>query len=305
MNKNEILKLLQSKINRVKLPSDMEFFIDTEKKELIITLSPKGICSNMQTDAAAFEGWAICLKAWLPEYITNVKIAGEIPTFPATKSAIKSKEEKHYNRFLYRLEKFIKTYKWAFSDDYTNAIKEFAEHHLIINVPMKNKKTERASHQEAQLELEYCTQHKDDYDCINHQLPVGLFHNEVTATNAITSRGLIDIWSIKDEILTIFELKIPTNKMVGIISELMFYTNVMSDVMKHRINILEPSKERDFDKLYSLYQNESCKKIKSIFLANEVHPLIKSNLSTVLEIINTGNFLIETEYSYDRPIVAE
>ena len=67
----------------------------------------------MQTDASAFEGWAICLKAWLPEYISEVKIEGERPSIEE-----KSKEERHYNRFLYRLGKFIEIYhSWASTTD--------------------------------------------------------------------------------------------------------------------------------------------------------------------------------------------
>lgn len=295
MNRYQILKELQRKNSNLLLPTGMDF--DIEDKVLTIGMKQKGLFANMQTDASAFEGWAICLKAWLPEYITKVIISGPIPTF----SAEKKREEKHYNRFLYRLKKFVKTYKWAsLSDDYAKAIAELEKNELVINVP-KSKASEKASHKEAQLERVYCDRHKGEYDCLDHQLPVGLFNNKVAASNAVTSRGFIDIWGVKDDVLTVFELKIPTNKMVGIISELMFYTNVMTDVMKHQISILETTKKRSFDKLYSLYQHKSCKKIKSVFLADELHTLISSNLPTVLEIINAGKFQIDTEYSYERP----
>jgi len=95
MNKQEILNLLRSKIKRVNFPKDIDFNINPERKELVITMTENGICSNMQTDSSAFEGWAICLKTWLPEFVNDVVINGKIP---------KNKNNLHYNRFLYRLK---------------------------------------------------------------------------------------------------------------------------------------------------------------------------------------------------------
>ena len=98
MNKEQILEKLQSINKKLRLPSGMGFSI--EDKVLTIMMKEKGLTANMQTDASAFEGWAICLKAWLPECITEVIIAGDVLSFP--KGEKMTKEEMHYNRFLYR-----------------------------------------------------------------------------------------------------------------------------------------------------------------------------------------------------------
>ena len=49
----------------------------------------------------------------------------------------------------------------------------------------------------------------------------------------------IDIWAIDGDMLKIFELKRPKNNPLGIISELMFYTNVVNDLLSHNILISE------------------------------------------------------------------
>ena len=65
-------------------------------------------CKNMQSDNAAFEGWAICLKAWLPEKIETVELKWDVP------HDIDEKDNKwcHYRRFLYRVLRFSEQYDW-------------------------------------------------------------------------------------------------------------------------------------------------------------------------------------------------
>lgn len=60
------------------------------------------VAENMQTDGAAFEGWAICLKSWLPDEINRVSLTWDKP----------EKNTGHYNRFLYRVWKFKEMYDW-------------------------------------------------------------------------------------------------------------------------------------------------------------------------------------------------
>ena len=107
MNKDNILDLLKSKNRNFRLPKHLDFSI--EGKVLTISLSMEGLTSNMQTDDAAFEGWAICLKAWIPD-IQNVIIQKQTKELPAN--------NEHYNRFLYRVMKFTETYPWAEAKDF-------------------------------------------------------------------------------------------------------------------------------------------------------------------------------------------
>ena len=301
MNKQEILNLLRSKIKRVNFPKDIDFNINPERKELVITMTENGICSNMQTDSSAFEGWAICLKTWLPEFVNDVVINGKIP---------KNKNNLHYNRFLYRLKKFINTYSWAKTNDYKNELElsdvTKDDVTLFINVP-KQDASKGATHCEAQLERAYCNKNKSYYTALDHQLPVRIFKNkEIKEKYALTPGGFIDIWGINNNILRIFELKLPTNTQIGIISELMFYVNIMTDVIQHNINIPQKNNHRSFDELYKLYENPNiCKQIDGVFLADKFHTLIQEKQEEVLQTINKGKFSndIFVSFSFERPNV--
>jgi hypothetical protein len=65
---------------------------------------------------------------------------------------------------------------------------------------------------------------------VYRQLPVGLFVKKKSKETSIFTYGhsAIDLWSIKDDILSIIELK-AKNRMIGIITEIFFYVNYMND----------------------------------------------------------------------------
>ena len=293
MKEKQILKLLQAKNKNLRLPSGMGFSI--EDNVLTITMKEKGLISNMQTDDSAFEGWAICLKAWLPEFIDQVYIEGKAPT---------NISDKHYQRFLYRLDKFIKIYTWASTKSFEIELAEFRRKNVnvVINVPKSNA-SESATHCEAQLERVFYKRNKIScsYDFIDHQLPVRLFNDEIKEEKSITPKSYLDIWAIKGNLLRIFELKLPTNTGIGIISELMFYVNVMIDVIKGDVKIPFSSEYRSFNHLFEFQKNKKCKKIEGVLLANNLHSGIKNKLDEVLHIINGGDFSFNTEYLYENP----
>ena len=275
MNKKQILEKLQAKNKNLRLPSGMEFSI--EDKTLTIKMEKEGLIANMQTDAAAFEGWAICLKAWLPEYIEKVRVSGNSFS-PSCK-----KEKEHYNRFLYRMKKFKEIYSWADYSGFEDDIMKFDKYHLVINVPNDDAE-KKASHKEAQLERAFLVENKAFCDVIDHQLPVHLFDEEISEKQSVTPSSFLDIWSIKYNTLNIYELKQKTNKKVGIISELMFYVNVMVDVMKGEIKIPQSSSYRSFEKLFDFYNKKKCKYTNGYMLADVLHPLIEGRKSDILNI---------------------
>lgn len=287
MTKNEIIKFLNDVNPNLRLPKYIDFRI--ESNTLFLQLPSKGLTSNMQTNEAAFEGWAICLKAWIPT-INKVHIDCKSKNLP--------KANEHYHRFLYRLMKFINIYSWAdTTEDFKAEIKQLANINLVVNVPRGNAKQE-ASHQEAQLEREFCKREKARFDAINHQLPVRFFKREVPCQESFTPNSFLDIWSIEGNTLNIYELKLPTNKQVGIISELMFYVNVMADIMTHKIDIPSTSSSRSFDKLYSMYNDKCCNHINGIFLADAMHSMFEEKEEEILSIINKGEFPISIQYSH-------
>lgn len=302
MNKKELLKKLQesSKNKQVRFPRDIDFALD--KQKLTIKLHASELVNNMQTDSASFEGWAIVLKYYISE-ISQVVIDWENAKPRKLKNGNASAEQLHYNRFLFRLAKFVETYHWASVKPGKNI--PIIPKGLLCNYPTSEPKSidehvkkmkelnKKNLNDEYYLECDYVIRKKDEYDIMNHQLPVGLFVNKVSARegNAYTTgrKGAIDIWAIKDSTFYIFELKKPDNKKLGIISELMFYTNVVAGLLSHEITYdVDKVDEnyRGFLDLYNAYKNNSIKKINAVMLADNLHPLINDKL---IDFINDSN----------------
>ena len=57
MNKKELIKRLQVR----RLPKHIDIYTDANNEHLTIKLGKAAICDNMQNNAAAFEGWGLCI----------------------------------------------------------------------------------------------------------------------------------------------------------------------------------------------------------------------------------------------------
>ena len=280
MNKKLIKELLTKVMPNPDFPSSYGCTYKKDEKELTLLVKNEGLKANMQNNEAAFESWAIALKYYLKD-IETITIDWE-RDFSNGEDGIL-----HYNRFVYRLAKFVQTYSWARSAKTIPAIPTM----LYCNVGTEEAASadKHSLGSEGWLECKYVEEHSMDYDVINHQFPVGLFHEKVSGTTYYTTgrKSAIDIWAIKDDCLSIFELKKPGNKDLGIISELMFYTNIVDDILSHRIMYEEESKNvklavegdiRGFKKFHEVYEKGSINKIESIFLADNLHPLLSDEL---------------------------
>ena len=282
MKNKEFLKKLKTEgVNKISdLPSDFDYSLS--KKTLTLKLTKKGVCKNMQDDCSAFESWAFALKHYCAKFVNNVVIDWDEP------DAI---NDQHYNRFIYRLTRFVQNYDWATTNKPIPPMPSL----LYCSAPDGEaaSKEEYKEGSEGKLECEFAEKNKNSYDAIDHQLPVGLFEDVVSETTHFTpgKHCDIDIWAIDGDILKIFELKRPKNNKLGIISELMFYTNVVNDLLYHNILISEEKAKsavknhyRSFDKFYEAYTGKrKINQIKAVFLANELHPLITEDM---LELIN-------------------
>lgn len=271
MTKQELLSTLISylKIKSLKLPSNIEFSLIGATLKLTIC---KGLTMNMQTNDSAFEGWGVCLKYNLPNLIEDIEVAWDIKNV--------DESNLHYKRFLYRVWKFTNTFHWAKCSVYD--FRKYNTDGWIINYP-KIETTSTAEKPEAKLEREYIELHDLNYDHISNQLPVGLFNKKIRTSSRETpgQNSQIDIWAIKGDTLCIFELKVDTNKSVGIITELMFYVNVMNDLIAGAIQFDEKSESvtiRHFDKLITAIKSKEIKKIEGCFLTSNLHPLITSRV---------------------------
>jgi len=308
MEKKEILSELRKVTgnNSIKFPSQIDFSLN--KSILTIHVLSNGVRDNMQTDGSAFEGWAICILSYLP-YIEKVILKWDKPLYSDNidekkREIIQQRQKLHYNRFIMRVFFFSKYYDWfeidkanmseldAFQRNYSNS-------DLYVNYP-KSESKEMVSENgkinkgEAKLERQLVDEMKKGIPITNHQLPVGIFKNKVKTGNSLTPRGAsqIDIWQLDENVLRLFELKDKKNKGVGIISELMFYANIMNELVNGNINY-PPSIEKDKDirnikTLYAAIKNKTITKIEAVFLAFSLHPLISSNVEKILEIINKG-----------------
>ncbi|MCL2289277.1 MAG: hypothetical protein FWC34_01020 [Bacteroidetes bacterium] len=302
MDKLTILGILKSKpelkgkTRGIDFPRDLEFSVNN--RILKIKMIQAGVIGNMQTDASAFEGWAICLLAFLDDLIDKIELHWDKPEF--------NKNDKikiqHYNRFLYRVWMFYKTYHALFAKSQRKPIFEFEN--LIINHPNQEASESSTSKGEHKLEVDYVKNHESKYDILARQLPVGIFKSEISEKYAVmpaNSKAQIDIWAIKDSTLKIFELKTPTNYKVGIISELMFYANIMSDV-KNAVIKFPPSAAvcnyRSFNELYKRVKEKSLEKIEAIMLADNLHPLISCKKKDILKILNSN--ISGIKYSHER-----
>lgn len=299
MNKKELSKRLQ--VSR--LPEHIDIYTDTNNEHLTIKLGKAAICDNMQNDAAAFEGWGLCILSRL-DSIKRVVVDWDEP----------SDKNGHYRRFLYRLHKMMQYFGDIFTIEQSKRqsldlfVKEYYNsNNLVLNYP-KSKATKasniKSKDSEAYIEARFLEDKIFDHflDVADRQLPVGVFKGNISKEASMFTYGhsAIDLWGIKDDALYIFELKKSTNKKVGIISEALFYLWVMSDTInkKFKYEIIGSIPQyRNFNRLYSAIEEERISKIKSMLLIEDLHPLIsKETLYLINSRLNRDNLEMSTQY---------
>ena len=282
MNNKELKRLLQSKALKAQLTSLIDFELDTANKILVMRITKRGMESNMQTDEGAFESWAIVLKYYLSDIISTVTICWEAQEI--------DERHPHITQFYYRLNKFRETYPWI---RITQSIPEIPKV-LLCNCPTKECASKDHYHEgsEGELECDYVAENRSKYDCIDRQLPMGLFRDVISQETHFSpgNKSAIDIWAIKGNDFYLFELKKQKNKPLGILSEIMYYTNVINDLLSHRINYERPEDSikvkaalnndyRSFCEFYNnAYLKESTRKLNAVLLSDEIHPLITDGL---------------------------
>jgi len=320
--KKNIIKLLKERVpyapsgrpRNIVLPKYISFTIIDDSQKLFLYIDGQAVGQNMQTDNAAFEGWAVCLKAWLPDRINYVKLKWDKPSF--------NKENEngilHYHRFLYRVLRFSEQYSW-FSIDEENReeIAQFEKEFVNLRNNSYTKEPDlKLGHNgeisETVVEFMFATVLKSsimsqfDLADVGRQFPVGVQKNDKPFFTG--GMSAIDLWGTKGNKLTIIELKYngsdSNNIKVGIISELFLYSNIMSDIVKGKI--LPPSSPSKVNAEKSFYSE--CKKYTQIhaeMLSDKYHPLVEND--KVFEILNDRTqresditvIFRKTKYSFD------
>ena len=318
MDKNEILKTIKKEVYYAELPSKMDVRISDNT--LYITMDAEGVLQNMQNDASAFEGWIFCLKAFFSE-IRNAVIDWEKPDFSPNEKMVKN-QEKHYHRFLLRVIWFIENYSWATAAENKQAeITDFNSQFslLTLNFPLQKSKdksekgeTDQKMKYEAMLETAIY-QHLSETGYANHQLPMGLFDGQVSLATAITPGGAsqADLWKIEKDEFCVYELKdcINTdNTHVGIITELMFYANVLRRLLitqeiqypkeadKYRTNKRDNA-SRGFEHILDAIHQHSINHVKAVLLTDRLHPLIEYAKEHLLNDMSQSKANIQFEHS--------
>ena len=282
MDKKQIEKFLRTIGGKETSRVSFSSYVDVEKIDdlVVLKLSSKSLIDNMQSDASAFESWALIIRAAFESVgiFVRIRIDGE------KLDELPNRDKNHYNRFLYRIGKFVDIFEWAYTDDFSEEIAIFNNAHtnMVLNVPTQEAKKE-AEKGEATMEREFCIDNKSLFDCLDHQLPVRLFDDGIGETAAVTAGGFVDAWAIIGNTVYIFELKLGDNRKVGAIAELMFYVNVISDVMTQKIQILSNSQYRSFDKLKELYDSRGCQNVVGRIIAKKSHPLVAITNKTIAD----------------------
>lgn len=272
----------------IKITSGISFNYD-EKSKTVHMVMKDGIKENMQDDKAAFEAWALVLKANLEGLVDFITLDWD------SQPKLTDEERRHYNRFLYRVAAFSKLYSLWFrvlhketsweeqvsrnnwgtlilnspgNRDVINEIEDFdpaSEHNLeIYFTTVGSGKLRQAVKEQFNIQLGE----------IKNQYPVGLFNHVVSKESYIFTGGksAIDLYSIADDhSFNIFELKGEENVKVGILSELFFYSLIIRDVMDKKIK----NETEDFTRLSI---------VNAFFLVSRLHPLITDKVIDMLNI---------------------
>lgn len=309
MDKTAILQKLKdiTGIRGLLLPA--HFHIEENKGMVSMRLpavegkQPLGVTANMQQDASAFEGWATCMKAAVPGW-----------SFCLDWTVPQNKDDGHYQRFLYRVNKFNKYYGDWFStaddraEDLASARIKEGETYLLNAPAHSDERVNDADHPTENLientiikTQPHALNELFNIQRLERQLPVGAFKEKVSKATAIFPRGksAVDIWGISsNNELAIFELKAPGNMKVGVISELFFYAMILQDEQ-------EGNCTRDHQWGNVIRATTS---LKAMVLAEEVHPLITRSVFDCLNqpfidgsiqfgyVRTTGNMGFEKRY---------
>lgn len=318
-----------------------KIYIILDGKDYSESKKSYGISGNMQEDGSAFEAWAFLLH----EHLENVKeIILSVDSFDALKKNEenvkdengkkdidtrylpkdgKNKNNGHINRFLYRVIKFKESYGNWFTveknlDTYVENFRTFLKTNNFCNNYSHSKESKsdggKAEHYIESIFCKGCDQElliKMGIKKLYNQLPVGLFKledgsNNYEERNRIFTggRSAIDLWSIDDNTLIIYELKF-NNKKLGIITELMFYANYLTDLFsgmfrmananQGKSNKAQNKRIKEYNELF----DAKISKIKAVMLIDKCscHPALTSKIIKALNNPATKiNSSVKTEF---------
>ena len=268
-------------LKNCRFPARSEIELGGTIEQATITMKEKGLHANMQSDAAAFEAWALALLCHCG--VQSVQI-GLDP------GAAKEEQGPHYERFLYRLKRFTELFPNCVTSTSVPKPKALEHGRRVWNhsSPRSDANpTERmtaasvsgCSESDLELALEISSEFKAHFrlDKVMRQWPVGLFDEYVADGKQIFTGGKsgIDLVGIRGDTLVLFELKKAGNEKVGAVSELFFYASVMRDAIGASPIFQFESHCASENCAIGPEDIIRCSKINAVLLAPRFHPLIK------------------------------
>jgi hypothetical protein len=232
---------------------------------------------NMQENDSSFEAWSLAFKA---VGYKSVKLDWD------TSNKRNRNQLRHYDRFLYRVEKFKALYPW-FENREVNTDHIFGENvEKYINygttkVSQSSKGEDSENHFEEQLykSERFRKEHNIQNGHIERQLPVGIFTgNPPTKANSLFTgkASAIDLYGIdNDGVFKIFELKVAKNKKAGALSEVFFYWCIIKDVISGEIKPTGDGKMRASELTWETILNS--KNVENYLISSgTLHPIIRA-----------------------------
>lgn len=270
---NKLEKQLRERFsnNSLKLTTKIDFKTDGCILKIYIRHPDK----NMQTDENAFEAWAHALKAtgydniYLDWNCSNIKYI------------------KHYNRFLYRVEKFKLFNPWFESVKYDcnhifgQEVSKFINYgYSTVSRSSKGNKSENFFEEQLYTSKKFRDEHDIGDGFIERQLPVGIFtSNPPAEKNALFTGGAsaIDLYGIdRKGTFHLFELKTDRNYKIGAFSEIFFYWCIINDVKAGHIKPTGSGKMRNSELTWDTIINSN-KAVKNYLISSgRIHPIIKA-----------------------------
>jgi hypothetical protein len=259
-------------------------------------LIPGAAFRNMQDNAAAFEGWSLVLHHWCGA--KKVSLEWEQPEPPPEPEGPMSTDQRHYQRFLYRAQRFHSLFPdWfeiAGADPFIHS-RVGSGRPVYLNLAGKRSEvgpTKVGASPEYVLECRLVTDpnfrahYGFSVPVIDRQFPVGLFSTQrpkLASALFPGGKGAIDLVSLDNHHLWLFELKAKGNISVGTLSELLFYASVARDVAMKEIGF---NPEGGGHAKVNAKDLADVKAITGVMLGHQLHPLLTD--PALLSLINTA-----------------
>ena len=297
--------------------------------KLVMTLTQKaaGFSNpiNMQDTKACFEAWCLIIKAKTSN--PGLEIELDVKNITVDDYDGKLPKNGHWGRFLYRILKFSEQYKdWFKLSTALGKIKDKFQNYLDTNSFETNAPSNEAEDNPDKLlnkGLEsYVEQLLVDSSrsktkilklssasaIVGRQLPVGLYEGAKSKYNEVFTGGTsaADFWAVDGDIIKVYELK-SKNPMVGIITEIFFYSNYVYDIFVEKGNHMVPYTPK---KYYRNYDKIEGKKVQGIMLSDSagwhssLDELTRRKITDIMNTNGTAGIIqyIFLEYNFKMSI---